>query len=111
MDGCNINLDETKFFLLVRRVPNERDGVSGMIVMDLSCVKILNAQRSWADGTDSCNGNSFDSANQLVQEVVKLDNLVRSTRNVRPLGNQTRVGECRRNAHANGNERCTNNEC
>jgi hypothetical protein len=79
--------------------------------MGLRHVKILNAQRSWADGTDSVNGIFLDSSNQLVQEVVKLEDLVGSTHNVRPLGNQTNVDKCRRNAHANGNERCTNNEC
>jgi hypothetical protein len=111
MDRCNIDLDETESSLLVGRVPDELNGLSGKIIMDLRCVKILNAQRSWADGTNNGNGISLDYAKQLVQEVVKLEDLVGSTCNVRPLGNRTHVGECRRNNHANGNERYTNNEC
>jgi hypothetical protein len=109
-NGCNFNLDETELSLLVRRVPYKWIGVSSKIVMDLRCVKILNAQRSWADDTNSSNGISIDSANQLGQKVVKLEDFVRSTCNVRPLGNRTRVGECGRKAHANGNERYTNNK-
>ncbi len=77
-------------------------------VMDLRCVKILNAQRSWVDGTNDSNGISLDTTNQLVQEVFELEDL---TCNVRPLGNQTHVVKCGRNAHAKDNQRCTNNEC
>ncbi len=60
--------------------------------MDLRCIKILNAQGSWVDGTNGGNGISFDTANQLVQEVFELEGLVRSTRDVRPFGNQTNIG-------------------
>ncbi len=42
-DGYNIDLDETELSLLVGRVPSERYGLSCKIVMDLRCVKILNA--------------------------------------------------------------------
>jgi hypothetical protein len=37
--------------LLDGRIPDERDGLSREIVMDLRCVKILNTQGSWIDGS------------------------------------------------------------
>jgi hypothetical protein len=62
-DRCNIDLDETELSLLLERVPNEHDGLSSKIVMDLRCIKILNAQRSWADSTNRGNGISLDFTN------------------------------------------------
>jgi hypothetical protein len=105
MDRCNINLDETELFLFVGRIPDESNGLSSEIIMDLRCIKILNAQRSRVDGTDGSNCISLDTTNQLVQEVFELEELFRSTCNDRPLGNRTCEGICRRNAHANGNEK------
>jgi hypothetical protein len=62
-DRCNVNLDETELSLLGGRVLDERNGLSSNIVMDLRCVKILNSQRSWVDGTNGSNGISLDTAN------------------------------------------------
>ncbi len=73
----------TELSILVGRVLNERDGLSSEIVMDLRCVKILNAHRSWVDGTNGSNGISLDTANQSVHKVFELEDLVKSTCNVR----------------------------
>jgi hypothetical protein len=89
-DRCNVNLDETELSLLVGRDPHERNGLSSNIIIDLRCIKILNAERSSVDGTNGSNCISLDTANQSVQEVFKLEDLVRSTCNVRPLGNLCR---------------------
>jgi hypothetical protein len=102
-NGSNVDLDEAKLSFLVGRIPDERDGLAGKIVMDLRSIKILNTQQSRVDGPDCCNSISSDTTNQAIQKDVKLENLVRSIRDVRPLGNRTSVGRCRRNVHAISN--------
>jgi hypothetical protein len=81
----------------------EHDGLAGKIVMDLRSIQILNTQQSRVDGPDCCNGISSDTTNKAIQKVVELENLVRSTCDVWPLGNRTRVGRCRRYLHASSN--------
>jgi hypothetical protein len=98
----NVDLDETELSLLVERIPDEPDGLSREIVVDLRYIKILNEKGSWIDGTNGGNGTSLDTANQSFQEVVELENFLRSTCDVRPFGNQTHIGRCGRSTHANG---------
>ncbi len=62
-NGHNVDLDETELSLLDGRIPDECNVLSREIMMDLRCVKILNAQGSWIDGTDGSNGISLDTAN------------------------------------------------
>jgi hypothetical protein len=102
-NGSNIHLDEAKLSFLVGQIPNERNGLAGKIVMDLRSLKILNTQQSWVDNPNCCYGIASDTTNQAIQKVVKLKNLVRSTRDVRPLGNRTCVGRCRRNIYDGSN--------
>jgi hypothetical protein len=56
------------------------------IEMDLGGIKVLGAWRSWVDGPDSGYGIGFDASNQTIQEVVELEDLVGSSRDIRPLG-------------------------
>ncbi len=42
----------------------------------------------------------FDASNQMLQEVVELENLVGSSRDIRPLGKGGRVGSVGCGAHA-----------
>ncbi len=103
MNGSNVDLDEAKLSFLVGQIPNELDGLAEKIVMGLRSKKIFNTQQSQVDGPNCCNGISSDTKNQAIQKVFELENLVRSTRDVQPLGNRTRVGKCRRNIHASSN--------
>jgi hypothetical protein len=45
-NGQNVDLDETELSLLVGRIPDECNGLSREIIMDLRCVKILNERDS-----------------------------------------------------------------
>ncbi len=103
MNGSNVDLDEAKLSFLVGQISDERNGLAGKIVMDLKSIKILNTQQSWVDGPNCCGSISSNTTNQAIQKVVELENLVRSTCDVQPLGNRTRVGRCRRNVHASSN--------
>ena len=102
-NGSNVDLGEAKLSFLVGLIPDERNGLARKIIMNLRSIEILNTQQSRVDGPDCCNGISSDTKNQAIQKDVELENLVRSTRDVRPLGNRTRVGKYRRNVHASSN--------
>jgi hypothetical protein len=99
----NIDLDRTELAFLVGQIPNECNMLTRKVVMDLKGIKILNVQRSRIDGPDCCDGVASDTANQAIQEVVELENLVGSYRDVRHLGNQTCVGSFGRSTHARSN--------
>jgi hypothetical protein len=72
---------------LVGQIPNEHNRLTRKVVMDLRGIQILNAQRSRIDGLGCCSGVTSDTTNQAIQEVVKLENLVRSSCDVRSLWN------------------------
>ena len=54
--------------------------------MDLRGEEVLDAYGSWVDGPDGCNRFGSNTARQVVQEVVKLENLIGGSHNVVPLG-------------------------
>jgi hypothetical protein len=91
-NGRDIDLDQTDLAHFVGRVSNEGNGVAGQIEMDLRGIKILGTQRSWVDGPDGGYGIGFDAPNQMIQDVVKLEDLVGSSLDIGPLGKRGRVG-------------------
>jgi hypothetical protein len=54
------------------------------------------------DGPDSGDGIGFDASNQMLQEVVELKNLVRSSCDIEPLRKGGRVGSVGCDAHSIG---------
>ncbi len=54
------------------------------------------------DGPDSGYGIGFDASNQMIHEVVELEDLVGSSRDIGPLGKGGRVGSVGCDAHAIG---------
>jgi hypothetical protein len=101
-NGRDIDIDQTKLAHFVGQVSNEGNGDAGQIEMDLRGIKELGTQRSQVDGPDGGYGIGFDAPNQTIQEVVKLENLVRSSRDIGPLGKRGRVGSVGCDAHAIG---------
>ncbi len=71
--------------------------------MDLRGVKMLNAKGPWIDGPNCRDGIASDAANQVIQEVIKLEHLVRILSNVGSFENWSYVGSCGKSAHANSN--------
>jgi hypothetical protein len=91
--------------VIPQQVFKEGKGFAGQIEMDLGGIKVLGAQRSWVDGTNSGDGIGFDASNQTLQEVVKLKNLFGNSRDIGPLGKGGRVGSVGCDAHATGIQR------
>ena len=54
------------------------------------------------DGPDSGYGIGFDASNQMIHEVVELEDLVGSSRDIRSLGNGGLEGSVGCDAHAIG---------
>ncbi len=100
MNERDIDLDQAELALFIGRVSNESNGVASKVEMDLMGIKVLGAQKSWVDGPDGGYSIGFDAPNQTIQEVVKLENLVWSSRDIGPLGKRSRVGGVGCNAHA-----------
>jgi hypothetical protein len=98
-NGCDINLDQTELAHFVGQVSNEGNGFAGQIEMDLRGIKELGTWGSRVDGPDGGYGIGFDATNQMIQEVVKLENLVGSSRDIRPLGKSSHVGSVGCDAH------------
>ncbi len=81
---------------------NEGNWVAGKVGMNLRCIKVLGAQRSWIDGTNGRYGIGFDVPNQTIKEVFELENMVGSSHDIGPLGKRGHVGGVRCDAHAIG---------
>jgi hypothetical protein len=73
-NGSHIDLDEAELSFFVGKIPNERNGLSREIIMDLRSIQILNTQQSQVDSPNSCNGISSDTTNQAIQKLSKLKN-------------------------------------
>jgi hypothetical protein len=101
-NGHDIDLDQIELTHFVGQVSNEGSGVAGKVEMDLRGMKVLGTLRSWVDGPNGGYGIGFNAPNQKIQEVVKLENLVGSSRDTGPLGKRGRVGGVSCDAHAIG---------
>ncbi len=101
-NGHNVYLDQTKYAHFVGRISNEGNWFAGQIEMDLGVIEVLGAMRSQVDGPDSGDGVGFDASNQTLQEVVELEDLVGSSRDIRPLEKGGHVGSVGYDAHAIG---------
>ncbi len=100
MNGRNVDLDQTELAHFVGRVSNEGNGFASQIEMDLGGIKELGTQRSRVDSPDVGYGIGFDAPNRTIQEVIKLENLVGSSRDIGPLGKRGHVGSIGCDAHA-----------
>ncbi len=76
--------------------------------MDLRGIKVLGAYRSRVDGLDGRNGIDFDAPNQMIQEIFKLENLVGSSCDIKPLEKRSRVGGVGCDAQARGIQKVNN---
>jgi hypothetical protein len=107
-NGCDIDFDQAELALFVGRVSNESNGVAGKVKMDRRGIKVLGAYRSWVDGPDGGYGIGFDAPNQTIQEIVKLENLVRRISDNGPLWKRSREGGISCDAHAIGIQKINN---